>query len=338
MNTQPQNRTNRIFHGARGEESALFRVSAMPAQTGAAAGATAESSGYIDVHALARPPQDLSPGAAACYEAARRLESRRAGTRGPRRSAERTLRRGLQQGLLATLALSVIGLVAGVAKGRDASPPTIEVMAPAAPDRVIEVPLLPAAPAIAFDDRILDDAELTALAPEEEAAPVPATAPPKSTRARKSTAKKATPPATRPEPTPTPVAQPKKATEPELPREMSVECLLNPQQCKAPAKPTEAKPTMPAGPSLPERLDLAQLKDGSSKARAAAERQCKDLARPGEKVQVKLSIAGATGKVVSSSVLGSKTKLATCVADTLADARFDRSRATQQGTVVTVRF
>ncbi len=335
--------TDRAFYGARSEDSALFRVDGMGSPAPAAAG-NAESSGYIAVSAYTERAE------AAGLEAEAGLGELSAASAMIRPvvadAAPRPAARGLLQGAIAAVSVAVLTGLFGVAYHGMPTPQTTHEVKMAAPvlmemesgdDAAAdeEEELISDADEDEDEDMILDDeetAELTAEAPRKRS---------KSSKARKrSRAKAKAKPKAKPAPKAEPKPAPKAKKAEELPREMSVECLLNPKSCMDDTPKKSAKPDAPSTPELPSKLSLSQLKAGTAKARNNARNQCADLASSGDKVQVKLSIAGATGKVINTTVLGSAagSALGKCVASKLAASRFDRTLSPQQGTQVTVRF
>ena len=90
---------------------------------------------------------------------------------------------------------------------------------------------------------------------------------------------------------------------------------------------------------LPERPTAQDVKDALAKLKGAA-KACgvQHGATPGETVKIKLSIAGATGRVTSSTAQSphAGTELGRCVAEVLADARFPRFRKPSIGVVYPV--
>jgi hypothetical protein len=138
----------------------------------------------------------------------------------------------------------------------------------------------------------------------------------------------------------TPVVEaPKPASKPDY----DVDCILGKSACKDRPAPKVEEPTKPAPvpqDSLPEKLEQADISAGTGAARAAAASKCARLAKGGEKVQVKLSIAGPTGAVIGTGVLddAGNAGLASCVAKELEQASFRKVQKQQMGTVVTVKF
>lgn len=131
--------------------------------------------------------------------------------------------------------------------------------------------------------------------------------------------------------------------DPEPAKDYGVDCILGKASCgdKKPEK-AEPKDTPPAAPpsDLPEKLEQADISAGTSAARAAAASSCAKFAKGGEKVQIKLSIAGPTGSVVGASPTedAGNPQLASCVAGELKQASFRKVQKQQIGTVVTVKF
>ena len=119
----------------------------------------------------------------------------------------------------------------------------------------------------------------------------------------------------------------------------SVECILDPSKCKkGGGGGTTPKP--PPDSSMPEKLELADIKAGVSGPKAAAESSCKSKAKGGEKVKIKLSINGPAGTVLSSSVDddAGNAALGSCVAAELKKSTFKKVQKEQIGTVVSVSF
>lgn len=122
----------------------------------------------------------------------------------------------------------------------------------------------------------------------------------------------------------------------------SVDCILDPASCKSTAAKKPTKPTPKATPASnrPEKLSTTALRNGLAKPKAAA-KVCGSMhAVPaGTKVQVKLSISGATGKVTSAKPLAPfNNTVGRCVADRLADATFEPFGKPAMGVVYSVRM
>ncbi|MEZ4453170.1 MAG: hypothetical protein R3B09_27155 [Nannocystaceae bacterium] len=126
----------------------------------------------------------------------------------------------------------------------------------------------------------------------------------------------------------------------EGPDQTSVGCLLDPEKCREkPAAPI-VREVPSAGPSLPATLAASEITQGTREAKKAALSACRALAKPGESVQIKLSIAGPSGSVLSTTVVdaGERPELAPCCARELAKSTFPKVQKEQIGAVVTVRF
>lgn len=122
-----------------------------------------------------------------------------------------------------------------------------------------------------------------------------------------------------------------------------VECVLDPARCTPRGTPKTTSPPgdRSAPESLPPKLSTHQLKAALATTKADA-RRCgpEHGADPGAKVQVKLSIEGKTGTVVSSAALGehASTSLGRCVAGALRHTKFPRFSAARMGTIYSVRL
>lgn len=175
-------------------------------------------------------------------------------------------------------------------------------------------------------------ATVAAVLPAEPAEPGP------SKRPRKPSIKPATPSAVKPAPIKvvTPAA-------PSGPANDSVECLLSPDKCKtkpATAPKVDPPPASVSSDSLPEKLEPADIADGTRAAKAAALDRCRTHARGGEKVTIKLSIAGPDGKVLTAAPqddAGNPT-LANCAAGELMRSTFKKVSKAQIGAVATLKF
>ena len=111
-------------------------------------------------------------------------------------------------------------------------------------------------------------------------------------------------------------------------RNPGVECILDPSKCRKDSH-------------LPEKLTSSDIKAGVNPVKAEA-KACgaKHGAAMGEKVTVKISILGRTGRVTSSSAVGrhAGTPVGNCVAKALAKAEFPRFRKTSLGVQYPIRF
>ncbi len=118
---------------------------------------------------------------------------------------------------------------------------------------------------------------------------------------------------------------------------LSADCVLDPNrpECagKVPDRPKQAE-----GPkddaNLPQKLTSIDVRRGFATVKPAA-KACgrKHGASSGTKVKVKVSIEGATGKVISAKAIGdlADSPVGTCVSDALRGAQFPRFRAKQMG-------
>lgn len=124
--------------------------------------------------------------------------------------------------------------------------------------------------------------------------------------------------------------------------EPSVQCLLEPETCKtrrASAPEPAAAPAV-SGSGLPEKLEPADISEGTRAGKAAAASKCRTLAKGGEVVKVKLSIAGPAGGVLSSRAEddAGNAALGSCCADALASSTFKKVAKAQIGALVTIKF
>ncbi len=133
------------------------------------------------------------------------------------------------------------------------------------------------------------------------------------------------------------------APKPEPKKDYGVDCILGKASCgdksaEKPASPVDKPVTPPS--DLPEKLEQADISAGTSAARSAAASSCARLAKGGEKVQIKLSIAGPSGSVIGASPVedAGNPQLASCVAGELKQASFRKVQKQQIGTVVSVKF
>ncbi len=122
---------------------------------------------------------------------------------------------------------------------------------------------------------------------------------------------------------------------------IAVECVLDPSRCDASGKPSSSTATSGTGKALPAKLSTTQLKQGLAKAKASA-RSCgpQHGVDPGTRVQVKLSIRGATGTVSTATpqAAHAQSSLGRCVATALGQATFPRFSTPQMGMMYTVRL
>lgn len=128
---------------------------------------------------------------------------------------------------------------------------------------------------------------------------------------------------------------------PEPPKTSAVDCLLDPSapgcaEKTAPKPKTSSEPAV--DPNLPAKLTPAELRDGfhavKDNAKACGPRYG---ASAGTKVRVKVSISGATGKVISARPENAENAaLGKCVADALRKATFPKFGSKQLGSVYSV--
>lgn len=196
----------------------------------------------------------------------------------------------------------------------------------------------PDAPLLDTDD---DDAAIVIDDASPEPAPEPSSKP-SSSRTRKRASSKPATKASSP-PADAPGSRAPAATDaPKGEGELSVACVLDPKSCGlgGGAAPSPSSP-LPTPTSLPDKLGTTALRAVLGPAKASAQ-TCgpRHDAASGTQVQVKLSIAGATGRVQSATALGEHagTALGRCVAEALSTGVFPRFSAPQQGVVWPVRL
>jgi hypothetical protein len=171
---------------------------------------------------------------------------------------------------------------------------------------------------------------VAAVEPDPSEAEIEATPAPEAERPRARVGRTPRPKVT---PTPVPKVTPKE--------ELSVECIIDPSKCgKGKSQPRADKDDpppsskdLPAAPSSSQiRTAMAEVK-GQAKACGA-----RHSGHDGEKVRVKLSVVGATGKVTSAQALDDHagTPLGRCVADALSKATLPRFSKPQAGVVYAV--
>lgn len=121
--------------------------------------------------------------------------------------------------------------------------------------------------------------------------------------------------------------------------ELHVDCILDPAlaECMKRAVPQGDDP--PQGDDLPDVLNATDIKAAIQKVEAQA-KACgpEHGAKSGEKVKIKLTLEGATGRVTATFAQSphDETELGRCVADVLATARFPRFRKPRLGVVYPV--
>lgn len=241
--------------------------------------------------------------------------------------------------LLGVLVFGVVGLAGAVVHSATRSPdPTVQ---------FIDVPAQEPTPAAITDapDEVATKPATSTISTISEPGPA---APDTAVVAAKAGPRKPTRPRTGPDqPEITnqvtkPVAKPEPVAAPQPDERESVACLLE-GKCgskPAPASPTSPTPAPTVGSDLPAKLEPADISDGTRAAKAAATSRCSPLAKGGETVKIKLSIAGPTGAVLNTSpeLDGGNPSLASCCATELRAAQFRAVQKPQMGAVVTLKF
>ncbi|MDC0720312.1 hypothetical protein [Nannocystis bainbridge] len=326
--------------GARNEDSVLFSLASLgPLDVGRVAEAPVrlavarrpepepeDGSGLIDVRALGGTVQAERPRAARFSElAAGPLPIAPTPVRARARSAPPPMPLYVMIGVAALGMMGLAGFV--VTRGATPAPVIIE-------RHISQAPMVVAAAPEPEEAAEAAEPAIEAVIPVVTAdAPEPPTS---SKRPRKPVNKPATPSADKP-------AAPKVVTPaaPSGPAADSVECLLAPEGCKTkPAAPVKVDAPAVSSASLPEKLEPGDIADGTRAAKAAALDRCRSHARGGEKVTIKLSIAGPEGTVLSSAPqddAGNPT-LANCAAGELMRASFKKVSKAQIGAVATLKF
>jgi len=114
-------------------------------------------------------------------------------------------------------------------------------------------------------------------------------------------------------------------------KQLDVDCILDPKIDKCLGAPEKT--------GLPHTLNTTRVREAIAPAKPNA-KACgaEHGATPGEKVKVKLTISGATGRVVSSVAMDEHagTPLGHCVAEALGAARFPRFQKPSLGVVYPV--
>jgi hypothetical protein len=103
---------------------------------------------------------------------------------------------------------------------------------------------------------------------------------------------------------------------------------------------TPAPAEAPERSDLPAELSAAALKEVVEPARTDVRHTCKGVARSRERVEVELTIAGASGKVSHTSVWhdGGNPELAKCAANELQRLVFEPTRKAATRTTVAINF
>lgn len=137
---------------------------------------------------------------------------------------------------------------------------------------------------------------------------------------------------------PVKVTEPVKATEPDD----SVDCLLGRKQCGKPRE--EVKPAEPVTPApeagLPAMLEQSDISAITGAGRSAASNACGELVKGGERVKLRLSIAGPSGSITSATVVddAGNPQLAACAAQEVGRLAVKKVQKAQIGAMVTLKF
>jgi hypothetical protein len=142
-----------------------------------------------------------------------------------------------------------------------------------------------------------------------------------------------------PRPKATPTPPPKVAPKEE---ELSVECIIDPAKCgrgKSQARPDKKEDPPSSSKDLPAAPSSSQIRDAMAAVKPQA-KACgpRNGGSAGDKVRVKLSVSGSTGRVTSAQALDDHagTALGRCVADALAKATLPRFSKPQTGVVYSI--
>ncbi|HEY0137464.1 MAG TPA: hypothetical protein VGB85_25445 [Nannocystis sp.] len=315
--------------GARDEHSVLFSLAdfaaagpALPRSAPASQRSRSdEGSGLIDIRAMQAalggraepaPPRFITPTALPVAP--------------PPTASHRAVPSQLPlYGLLAALMFGLASLTAFVLSEPAAAPPPT-------PRHTIPAPVVLAAP-------VPEEVEEPEEIDEPVAEPVAVEPVAKVTTSRPRPSQRPTPAVARPQPE---VVKPQAASKPASSDEDTMKCLLGQGACKV-ERPAEApRPAVaaPVASDLPERLSDTDITAGTGPAKARATSSCARLAKPGERVKIKLSIAGPTGTVIRATAEddGGNPALAACCAGELAKASFKPVQRPQMGALVTLKF
>ncbi len=127
--------------------------------------------------------------------------------------------------------------------------------------------------------------------------------------------------------------------------DLDVDCILDPSKCKTGGSSKKKKASSGGGgstdPNAPTQLSTSDVRSGIAPVKGSA-KACgsKHGAAPGTKVQVKLSIEGATGRVKSAKAIAphAGTPLGNCVAAALKKAKFRTFKKSVMGVIVPIRM
>ncbi len=230
-------------------------------------------------------------------------------------------------GIVVALTLTLAGLAAHVVtRAAPPAPPTVHTELPA----IVVAPAPTPAPEP-------EPTPAPALTPEPAPAPEPEPAAPPARR-RVSKPSTSTPVA-RPAPAPV-VAPTAKPTPAEL--DDSVDCLLGRKQCGRPRSepaPTPA-PTVAPASDLPAMLEQTDISALTGAGRAAASDACGDLAKGGERIKVRVAIAGPSGSITGTTIVddAGNPQLAACAAQQVGKLAVRKVQKPQIGAVLTLKF
>lgn len=298
-------------------------------------GAGGEASGLIDVRAMAAllgptPVRPITPIASSFHSLSLPAPQPAA----PRRPVPVRASQTPLHVLLGVLVFGVVGLAGAVVHSAVRVGPHIETV-------VVE-----AAPTTAVDQEAEDDVDEQPT-PRAEPEPVAEVAAPIADTPQKPSRPRSGKPG---KPTPTLVdkPQPEKTTPAIKPEKTGrdddelMACLLTPGTCASKREPSPTPTPVVSKPAsdLPEKLESADISDGTRAAKASALSKCGKLARGGEVVKIKLSIAGPTGSVMTAGAEsdGGNPGLASCSASELKGSTFKPVQKQQIGAVVTLKF
>lgn len=138
--------------------------------------------------------------------------------------------------------------------------------------------------------------------------------------------------------TPSEVVKAKPPVEPDD----SVDCLLGRKQCggKSPEPEVPVVAVAPAGSELPAMLEQSDISALTSAGRAAAADACGAMTRGGERVKLRVSIAGPSGSITGTTVVddAGNPQLATCAAQEVGRLAVKKVQKPQIGAMLTLKF
>lgn len=223
---------------------------------------------------------------------------------------------------LATLAAHVLT--------RPSAPPPVRVELPAI---VAAAPIVAAAEEVEAAPEPEPAVEAVSEAPEEVAKPEKPGKPGKSVKPVVKVVK------------PTPEVTPEVAVKPKptpVEPDDSVDCLLGRKQCGGPRREPEAPEVAvaPVGSELPAMLEQSDISALTSAGRAAALEACGGMSRGGERVKLRLSIAGPSGSITGTTVVddAGNAQLAACAAQEVGRLPVKKVQKPQIGAMLTLKF